>query len=176
MCTLGSSINNRRNFGIIISASESLSLNIGNRNDRKGGKAFQQVDRLEHVLDFMATGWLKARPDATGNLRVVEFCLGGGVSNNRGSAWGDDLAAAVAFYGSAPPLEEVPKIKAAALVHRIDGQSPYRWMAAYEAALKSEWHLDSVFGYAPLTSAFSDEFIKDYHRNHQFDCSCEFCC
>jgi len=45
---------------------------------------------------------------------------------------GADLAAAVPFYGGAPPVEDVPKIKAAVLVHHggedkrlVDGWPAY---------------------------------------------------
>lgn len=108
-------------------------------DDEKGGKAFQQVDRQKMLEDFIAAErWLKARPDCTGKVGVVGFCFGGGVANTLAVRMGGDLAAAVAFYGAAPPVEEVPKIKAAVLVHhgskdtRLVGGWP-----AYEAALKA---------------------------------------
>jgi carboxymethylenebutenolidase len=88
--------------------------------------------------DFVASAqWLKQRPDATSKIGVVGFCFGGGVANNLAVRLGDDLAAAVAFYGSAPPLGEVPKIKAAVLVHHasMDKRLVEGW-PAYEAALK----------------------------------------
>jgi carboxymethylenebutenolidase len=51
---------------------------------------------------------------------------------------GSDLSAAVPFYGSAPPAEDVPKIKAAVLVHHgeLDKRLVDGW-PAYEAALKA---------------------------------------
>ena len=51
---------------------------------------------------------------------------------------GADLAAAVPYYGGAPPAAEVPKIKAAVLVHH--GSEDARLVMAwpeYEAALKA---------------------------------------
>jgi carboxymethylenebutenolidase len=95
--------------------------------------------RPKMLQDFVAAArWLKARPDCTGKIGVVGFCFGGGVANNVAVRMGDDLAAAVAFYGSAPPLEEVPKIKAAVLVHHasMDKRLIDGW-PAYEAALKA---------------------------------------
>ena len=49
-----------------------------------------------------------------------------------------DLAAGVAFYGSAPNLEDVPKIKAALLIQsaEVDERINASW-PAYEAALKA---------------------------------------
>ena len=64
--------------------------------------------------DFVAAArWLKNRPDCTGRIGAVGFCFGGGVANTLAVRMGGELAAAVAFYGAAPPVEDVPKIKAA---------------------------------------------------------------
>jgi len=51
---------------------------------------------------------------------------------------GSDLAAAVPFYGGAPPAADVPKIKAAVLVHHggEDARLVMAW-PEYEAALKA---------------------------------------
>lgn len=108
-------------------------------DDEKGAKAFQQVDRQKMLDDFLAAArWLKARPDCTGKIGVVGFCFGGGIANTLAVRMGLDLAAAVAFYGAAPPVEDVPKIKASVLVHHgsMDTRLVGGW-PAYEAALKA---------------------------------------
>ena len=108
-------------------------------DDEKGGKAFQQVDRGKMLEDFIAAAqWLKQRPDCTGKIGVVGFCFGGGVANTLATRMGSDLSAAVAFYGSAAALPDVPKIKAAVLVHHgsMDTRLVGGW-PAYEEALKS---------------------------------------
>jgi carboxymethylenebutenolidase len=108
-------------------------------DDEKGGQLFRQVDRAKMFEDLHAAAvWLKKRPDTTGKLGVTGFCFGGGVANQLAVRMGADLAAAVPFYGSAPPLEDVPKIKAAVLVHHgeTDTRLVQGW-PAYEAALKS---------------------------------------
>ncbi len=109
-------------------------------NDEKGGELFRQVDRAKMAEDLHAAAvWLKSRrEDSTGKLGVTGFCFGGGIANGLAVRMGAGLAAAVPFYGSAPPLEEVPKIKAAVLVHH--GETDARLVAAwpaYEAALKA---------------------------------------
>ena len=107
-------------------------------DDEKGGQLFQQVDRKKMMEDFYAAArWLKSRPDSTGKLGVTGFCFGGGVANALAVRMGADLAAAVPFYGAPPPLADVPKIKAAVLVHHgeQDARLAQGW-PAYEAALK----------------------------------------
>jgi carboxymethylenebutenolidase len=108
-------------------------------DDEKGGQAFQKVDRQKMTEDFVAAArWLKMRPDCTGKIGVVGFCFGGGIANTLAVRMGDDLAAAVAFYGAAPPAAEVSKIKAAVLVHHAseDARLVAGW-PAYEEALKA---------------------------------------
>jgi carboxymethylenebutenolidase len=108
-------------------------------DDEKGGALFGKVDRMKMAEDLYAAAvWLKSRPDSTGRLGVTGFCFGGGIANSLAVRMGPDLAAAVPFYGGAPPVEDVPKIKAAVLVHHggedkrlVDG-----W-PAYDAAMKS---------------------------------------
>ena len=108
-------------------------------DDDKGGALFGQVDRTKMGEDLYAAAvWLKGRPDSTGKLGVTGFCFGGGISNALAVRMGADLAAAVPFYGGAPPLPDVPKIKAAVLVHH--GSEDARLVAAwpaYEAAMKA---------------------------------------
>jgi carboxymethylenebutenolidase len=108
-------------------------------NDEEGGKLFGSVDRTKMAEDLHAAAvWLKSRPDSTGRLGVTGFCFGGGISNSLAVRMGGDLAAAVPFYGGAPPIADVPKIKAAVLVHH--GSEDQKLVAAwpmYEAALKA---------------------------------------
>ena len=108
-------------------------------DDEQGGKLFGQVDRTKMAEDLYAAAvWLKNRPDSTGRLGVTGFCFGGGISNSLAVRMGADLQAAVPYYGGAPPLEDVPKIRAAVLVHHgeTDTRLVQAW-PAYEAALKA---------------------------------------
>jgi carboxymethylenebutenolidase len=106
-------------------------------DDDKGGQLFGTVDRTKMGEDLYAAAvWLKSRPDSTGKLGATGFCFGGGIANALAARMGADLAAAVPFYGGAPPLTEVPKIKAAVLVHHggEDKRLVDAW-PAYDAAL-----------------------------------------
>jgi carboxymethylenebutenolidase len=108
-------------------------------DDDKGGQLFGTVNGPKMQEDFFAAAtWLKARADSNGKVGVTGFCFGGGVSNNLAVRMGADLAAAVPFYGQAPQAADVPKIKAAVLVHHgaTDTRLVNAW-PAYEAALKA---------------------------------------
>jgi carboxymethylenebutenolidase len=107
-------------------------------DDEKGGALFGKVDRAKMTEDFVAAAnWLKAHAEGNGRVGVVGFCFGGGIANTLAVRM-PDLAAAVPFYGGAPPEADVAKIKAAVLVHH--GQADTRLVEAwpaYEAALKA---------------------------------------
>jgi carboxymethylenebutenolidase len=106
-------------------------------DDVKGGELFGKVDRAKMAEDLYAAAmWLKNRPDSTGKLGVTGFCFGGGIANSLAVRMGSDLAAAVPYYGGAPPVADVPKIKAAVLVHHgaADTRLVEGW-PAYDAAL-----------------------------------------
>jgi carboxymethylenebutenolidase len=108
-------------------------------DDDQGGQLFGKVDRTKMAEDLYAAAvWLKSRPDSTGKLGVTGFCFGGGISNALAVRMGSDLAAAVPYYGGGPAAADVPKIKAAVLVHH--GATDKRLVDAwpeYEAALKA---------------------------------------
>ena len=65
------------------------------------------------------------------------FCFGGGIANTLAVRMGADLAAAVPYYGGAPMEADVPKIKAAVLVHH--GGEDMRLVAAWPAAVLWRW-------------------------------------
>jgi carboxymethylenebutenolidase len=108
-------------------------------DDDKGGQLFSTVNGQKMQEDMLAAAvWLKARPDGNGKVGVTGFCYGGGIANTLAWRMGADLAAIAPFYGQAAPVAEVPKIKAAVLVHHgaTDTRLVNAW-PAYEAALKA---------------------------------------
>jgi len=107
-------------------------------DDYRGGQLFQKVDGKKMAEDFVAAArWLKARPDCTGRIGATGFCYGGSMANTLAVRLGADLAAAAPFYGGPPQKDDVPKIKAAILVHHgeLDTRLAQSW-PAYDAALK----------------------------------------
>jgi len=128
-------------------------------DDVKGGEMFGKVDRAKMGEDLYASAvWLKKRADSTGRLGVTGFCFGGGVSNQLAVRMGADLQAAVPYYGGAPPIADVPKIKAAVLVHH--GQEDKRLVDAwpeYQAALKAAGVTHEGYIYPGAVHGFNND-------------------
>jgi carboxymethylenebutenolidase len=99
---------------------------------------FQTLDQEKCFEDFIAaTQFLRAQPGVRDRLGVVGFCYGGAIANRLAVAL-PDLAVAVPFYGSAPPLENVADIEAELLLHFAgDDERVNATWPAYEAALKA---------------------------------------
>jgi carboxymethylenebutenolidase len=107
-------------------------------DEEKAREVFPKLDQAKTREDFVAAAeWLKARPETNGKVGAVGFCYGGGMVSFLATRL-PDLAAGVAFYGSAPNADEVPKIKAAMLIQsaEVDERINASW-PAYEAALKA---------------------------------------
>jgi len=107
-------------------------------DEDKARELFQKLDQAKTREDFVAAfEWLKARSETSGKVGAVGFCYGGGMVNFLATRR-PDLAAGVAFYGSAPELVDVPKIKAPLLIQsaEVDERINAAW-PAFETALKA---------------------------------------
>ena len=108
-------------------------------DDYQGGLLFREIDNDSKFEDIVASAmWLKNRSDCTGKIGATGFCYGGSVSNQLAVRLGDDLAAAVPFYGGGAPAADVPNIRAAVLVQHgsLDTRLVDAW-PEYEAALRA---------------------------------------
>jgi carboxymethylenebutenolidase len=106
-------------------------------DDYKGGQLFNKVDKEKMAEDMIAAAlWLKSRADCSGKIGATGFCFGGSTSNMLAVRLGPDLAAAAPFYGGPAGDADVPKIRAAILVHHgeLDTKLAATW-PAYDKAL-----------------------------------------
>ena len=96
----------------------------GAEADEKALGMQKQLDGGKITEDFVAAGeFLSKHPQSTGKLGAVGFCFGGGMVN-RLAVRMPQLAAGVPFYGAAPAVEDVPKIKAALLLNFAPSRIP----------------------------------------------------
>ena len=135
----------------------------GTETDEKAAAMFKQLNSGKIVLDFVAAGeFLLKHPQSTGKLGAVGFCFGGDVTNQLAVRI-PQVAAAVPFYGIGPATEDVPKIKAAMLLH-FAGNDPRvlgRW-PAYETALKEDGIKYQAFIYAGTYHGFHNDTTPRY--------------
>lgn len=117
------------------------------------------LDRPQTVANAVATvGFLKAHDMSNGNVGVVGFCWGGGLVNQTAVNAGDQLAAAVAYYGQQPDAGDVSKIRAKLLLHyagldeRINAGIP-----AFEEALKAAGVDYQLHVYEGVNHAFNND-------------------
>ena len=102
-------------------------------------RLFPQLEQPKTREDFLAAaGFLKARPECSGRIGAVGFCYGGGMVNYLATRLGAALSAGVPFYGSAPSLEDVPKIRCPLLIQSAenDGRINASW-PDFEKALQA---------------------------------------
>jgi len=132
-------------------------------DDEKGATLFGQVDRAKMTEDFVAAAtWLKARPESTGKLGAIGFCFGGGIANTLAVRL-PDLAAAVPFYGAVPAPTDIPKIKAAVLVHHgeMDTRLAATW-PDYDKALTAAGVPHEGYIYAGAQHGFHNDTTPRY--------------
>lgn len=127
-------------------------------NDDEARALFSKLDAKQNTTNF-AKGfdYVNTRNDCNGNFGCVGFCWGGAMANQL-AVNVPTLKAAVAYYGSQPKAEDVPKIKAAVQLHyggldeRINAGIP-----AYEAALKQANIKYELYVYDGVNHAFHND-------------------
>ncbi len=135
-------------------------------DDEKGAAAFRTVNGPKMAEDFVASAkWLKARPESSGKLGAVGFCFGGGIVNQLAVRL-PELDAGVPFYGRQPGADDVPKIKAALLLHYAgNDQGINAGIPAYEAALKANGKAYTLHVYEGTQHGFHNDTTPRYDEN-----------
>jgi len=134
-------------------------------DDDKGRELQAKRDKNEMQEDFIAAfDYLVRHKDCNGKVGVVGFCYGGGIANMMAVRI-PNLAAAVPFYGGQPATEDVPKIKAALLLHYagLDSRINEGW-PAYEAALKANNKQYSAYIYQNVNHGFHNDTTPRYDK------------
>jgi carboxymethylenebutenolidase len=107
-------------------------------DEDKARELFGRIDQAKTGEDMLAAArYLKGVPGGNGKVGAVGFCWGGSTVNMLAARW-PELAAAVPFYGAAPPTEGVAAIQAPLLLMFADNDDNVnRTWPGYEAALKA---------------------------------------
>ncbi|GLQ53243.1 carboxymethylenebutenolidase [Devosia nitrariae] len=145
--------------GFIALAPDFLSRLGGTPEDEDAARAlFGDLDPAGVAADGVAAiDYLQGLDNANGKVGAIGFCWGGGTVNSLAIA-SPELAAGVAYYGSQPAAEDVPKIEARLMLHyaglddRINAG-----IAAYEDALKAADVDYQLFIYEGVNHAFNND-------------------
>ena len=147
-------------------APDALSLLGGTpANPDEARPLFAKIDRAANTKNFVAAvAYLKTGPQATGKVACMGFCWGGAVTNQV-AVNAPDLAAAVPFYGSQPAAEDVPKIKAAMLIHYAgDDERINAGIPPFEEALKKAGIEYTIHMYEGAGHAFLNDTGTRYNK------------
>jgi len=133
----------------------------GNEDDARA--LFAKLDPAKARADIVAGArGLLTLADGNGKVGVVGFCYGGTLSNHIATLV-PEVAVAVPFYGGAPALEDVPRIKARLLIHHAanDERINAAW-PAYEAALKAAGVRYEQHSYPGTQHGFNNDTTPRY--------------
>jgi carboxymethylenebutenolidase len=117
-----------------------------------------KMNREEAIAaSVAAVSFLGKHAESTGKVGAVGFCFGGGIVN-RMATDSPDLAAGVAYYGTQPPADKVPAIKAPLLLQYAETDDNInKGIAAYEAALKANNKKFTIHSYPGTQHAFNND-------------------
>jgi carboxymethylenebutenolidase len=132
-------------------------------DEEKAAQMFSQLDPAKRNEDMIAAfGFLKSRPECSGKVGAVGFCVGGTIVNMLAVRM-PDLAAAVPFYGGQPSAADTAKIKAPLLLQYagLDEGVNSGW-PAFEAALKANGVKYQAFIYPNTNHGFNNDTTPRY--------------
>ncbi len=145
--------------GFVVLAPDFLSPLGGTPADEdKAREMFGQLDAAQTAANGAATvAFLKAHQLGNGKVGAVGFCWGGGTVNALAVA-SPDLSAGVAYYGRQPDAADVPKIKAALLLHYAGlDERINAGIDAYKAALEAGGKDFTIYVYPDVQHAFNND-------------------
>jgi carboxymethylenebutenolidase len=131
--------------------------------DDEGREMQRQLDPNVMMEDWVAAfEFLRTHETSTGRIGAVGFCYGGGVVN-RLAVRLPNLGAGVPFYGSAPPSEGVPAIKAPLLIQYagLDERVNAAW-PEYQKALDANGKSYTMHMYEGANHGFHNDTTPRY--------------
>ncbi len=135
-------------------------------DEDKARDLFGKLDQAKTREDFAAAAtYLKGVPGGNGKLGAVGFCYGGTIVSTLATRL-PELAAGVPFYGGAPALDQVPRIKAALLLMFADDDERVNsaW-PSFDAALKANGARYAAFRYSGTQHGFNNDTTPRYDAN-----------
>ncbi len=145
--------------GYLALAPDLLSVQGGTPPDEDRARELHSKTQREDMIAaaLAAIPFMLGHTESNGKVGAVGFCFGGGVVN-RMAAGSPELAAAVPYYGLQVPVEMVPAIKAALLLHYAENdENINRGIAAYEAALTANNKKYQIYVYPGTQHAFNND-------------------
>jgi carboxymethylenebutenolidase len=134
-------------------------------DEDKARDLWAKLDQAKVRADFLrAAKYLEHLPNGNGRVGAVGFCWGGGTVNYLATRM-PQLGAAVPFYGSAPPADEVARIKAALLIHYAekDERLTAGW-PAFEESLKAAGVRYQTYIYPGTEHGFNNDTTPRYDK------------
>ncbi|WP_311272476.1 MULTISPECIES: dienelactone hydrolase family protein [unclassified Rhizobium] len=145
--------------GFVALSPDFLSSQGGTPADEEKARAmFSGMDMNATVANAEATRlWLTKRAASNGKTGAIGFCWGGGLVN-RLATKSQGLNAGVAYYGSQPPVKDVPAITALLLLHYAGlDERINAGIDAYRKALEANGKTFEIFVYDGVNHAFNND-------------------
>lgn len=127
-------------------------------DEEEARNMFRSLDAAQTTANAVAAvAYLAGREDCSGAVGAVGFCWGGGLVNQLAVA-SPDLKAAAAYYGLQPDPEDVPKIRAALLLHYagLDNRIN-KGIETYRQALEANGKDFTIYIYDGVNHAFNND-------------------
>lgn len=132
-------------------------------NEEAAMQLFAKLDANKRTEDLVAAyAFLKSRPECSGRIGAVGFCVGGTIVNVL-AVRVPDLAAGVPFYGGQPSAADTAKIKAPLLIQyaALDDRLNAGW-PAFETALKANGVKYQMYMYPGTNHGFHNDTTPRY--------------
>lgn len=127
-------------------------------NEDQAREMFSRLDMAATVANGEATrAFLSADDRTNGKVGAIGFCWGGGLVNRLAIA-SPELGAAVAYYGSQPPADQVASIRAPLMLHYAGlDERINAGIDAYKAALDANGKTYELHVYEGVNHAFNND-------------------